>query len=121
MSAGPFVNTFYESTELGGVMRIRVQPETLELFAGGEANTPPDGPPDIPLFARVSNTRGKFGVRPRAVTIEWTGDPPAGYSGDNITLPVMRAAAYQAYLPGTEGTYLGQPIQIFSRRCETAL
>lgn len=120
MSSGPFVNTRYESSEISAIMRIRVQPETLALFVNGESNSAPTDPIDVPLFAYVSASRNEYGVRPRSVVVRFTDEPPTGYSGDNITLPVLREAAYAAYTPGAVGTYLGAPVEIFSRRCETA-
>lgn len=120
MSSGPFVNTKYESNELGGaIMNLRVQEETL-VFAAGTANQPPAGAVDLPLFASVSRNRGEYGVKTRKITIEFTGTPPAGYTGDNLVIPVLTEAAYLAYIPGTTGTYLGAPIRIVSRTPEFA-
>lgn len=120
MSAGQFTISKYESTELDGeIMNIRLQEETL-VFAAGTPNSPPAGAVTLPLFANVSANRNQYGVKPRKVTFEFTGTPPDGYSGDNLTVPVLTAAAYTAYVPGTTGTYLGAPIRILSRTPEFA-
>jgi len=119
MSSGPFTITKYQSTELGAIMQIKVQGPTV-AFAGGVANTAPEDPVTIPLFAHVSGTRREYGVKPRTVTFEFTGAPPAGYTGDPLTVPVLTPAAYAAYTPGVTGTYLGAAIRIISRSPEYA-
>lgn len=120
MSSGAFTISKYQSTELGGaIMPIRLQEETL-VFAAGSANEPPTTPVSIPLFVNVSANRNKYGVKPRKVTFEFTGAAPAGYTGDNLTVPVLTEAAYAAYIPGTTGSYLGAPIRIVSRTPEFA-
>lgn len=123
MSAGPFVITNYESTELtGSIMPCKVQPETLLLFAGGVANSGSASAITLPLRVNVSGGNQEYGVKPRKVTITFT-DPgaiPAGYTGDDLVIPVMTQAAYDAYLVGVSGTYLGSPIQIISRSPERA-
>lgn len=120
MSAGQFTITKYESTELGGaVMPIKVLGSTV-IFAAGAANTAPEGPITIPLFVNVSANRGEYGVKPRKVTFEFTAAPPAGYTGDNLTVPVLTEAAYAAYAPGVTGTYLGAAVRVVSRTPEFA-
>lgn len=120
MSSGRFTVSKYQSTELGGaIMPIRLQEETL-VFAAGEANTPPESAVTIPLYANVSANRNKYGVKPRKVSFEFTGAIPAGYTGENLTVPVLTEAAYAAYIPGTTGSYLGSPIRIVSRTPEFA-
>lgn len=120
MSSGAFTVTRYESTELGGaIMPIKVQEETL-IFAAGTANSAPAGAVTVPLFVSVSRNRAEYGVKPRKVTIRFTGTPPEGYSGDDLTIPVLTETAYAAYIPGTTGTYLGAPITIASRTPEFA-
>lgn len=125
MSAGRFLISRYESTELqvGGnpaILPIRVQPEST-LFAAGTANLPPTGATTLPVYAKVSKTRREFGISPRKVVLSWVTDtngipqPPATYSGDDITIPVLTQAAYNAYVPGTTGTYLGTGVVVKAR------
>lgn len=118
MSAGNFDITFYESTDLGGAIMIaKVQPETLLLFINGTANTAAAGPATIPLRIKVSGGNNEYGVKPRKVTIAFTdqADLPDGYSGEELTIPVMTQAAYAQYTVGSTGTYLGSPVQVISR------
>lgn len=128
MSAGRFTQTKYQSSELkigedAAIMPIKLQPET-PLFAAGVANTAPTGTTNLGLFAHVSKNRNAYGVSPRKVTIAWAldadgnPDPPDGYSGDNIQIPVLTPAAYTAYTPGTTGNYLGKSVVIVSRTPE---
>lgn len=130
MSSGKFEITKYESTELtigaaAAIMPIKLQPETV-LFAAGTANTAPTGAVNLPLFAQVGKTKREYGVSPRKVVIGWAldangvPDAPAGYSGDDLEIPVLTAAAYAAYVPGTVGSYLGKGVVIKSRIPEVA-
>lgn len=120
MSSGKFTISRYESTELAGaIMPIKLQEETL-VFAAGSANTPPTGAVTIPLYVSVGRNNSEYGVKPRKVRIRFTGAPPAGYSGDDLVIPVLTQAAYAAYTPGVTGQYLGSPIVIVSRSPERA-
>lgn len=116
MSAGTFTISKYECSTLGVVMPIKLQPET-NVFAAGEANSEPTGPITLDLFAHVNGGKSEYGVTPRKVRIKFTdpADLPDGYTGDELVVPVMREAAYDAYVRGTTGTYLGSAIQIVSK------
>lgn len=121
MSAGPFEIAFYESTELGGqIMPIRIQPETAQIFVAGTVNASAAGPATLDLFVRTSGGNNEYGVKPRKVTLRFTdpADLPDGYSGDDITLPVLTIAAFAQYTTGATGTYLGSPVQVVSRKSE---
>lgn len=128
MSAGKFTQTKYQSSELTigedpAIMPIKLQPET-PLFAAGVANTAPTAATNLGLFAHVSKNRNAYGVSPRKVTLAWSldangvPDAPDGYSGDNVTVPVLTPAAYTAYTPGTTGNYLGKSVVVVSRSPE---
>lgn len=124
MSAGTFVLRNYETSSpaLGGaVMPIQIQPETEALFLGGVANAGSSTPSNLPLRVTVSNGAREHGVRPRRVTVRFTdqGSLPDGYSGDDITLPVLTTAAAAAYIVGVSGQYLGSPVQVVSSGPET--
>jgi hypothetical protein len=121
MSSGAFVTSKYESTELSGeILLVRVQEETLALTIATVANAAPAGEVTIPLLASVSGNRKEYGVKCRKVTLEFTAGGPTGYTGDNITLPVLTEAAYAAYIPGATGTYLTKAVKVVSRSAETA-
>lgn len=121
MSAGEFEIGRYESNELGQVMPVRVQPETLLLFVAGTVNAIPTTPTSLGLFAQVGKNRNAYGVGCRSVTIKWTGEPPEGYKeGESLRIPVMTQAAYTAYIPGSTGNYLGSPVTVVSRTPENA-
>lgn len=123
MSAGAFVIANYVSNELNGaIMPMRVQPETLLLFAAGTVNAGSPDPTTLSLFAKARGGRREYGVKARRVTVEFTdaGDIPDGYLGDDLTVPVLLPATYQAYILGSAGTYLGSPIRVISRTPEFA-
>lgn len=120
MSAGKFVVSKYESNELGVVMPVRLQEESL-VFAAGEANTPPDEAVSLGLFAHVSKNRGAYGVGCRKIAFRWVDEAPDGYDpGGVLTLPILKLSTYVAYVPGTTGTYLGEQIVVISRIPENA-
>lgn len=115
MSAGNFEDSKYEDNA-GRIYVIRIQPETRSLTDGTTANEPPAGDSDQPLRARARLGRKEYGLRARKVTIRFTGTLPTGYSGDDLSVPVLTPAAYNAYTatPNVTGTYLGAPIVILS-------
>ena len=108
MSAGAFVNSFYESNELGSVHPIRVQPETLALELGGEANDAPDGAAAIGPSAQVSRGKRALGINARTVTVRLTAALTGYAAGSTITLPWLDPATYDGITKKvTTGTYLG--------------
>lgn len=118
MSAGEFTQSRYEAnTDVGGgIYPIRVQPETLLLTLGGVANDPPAGASDQAIFARARKGTREYGVGARAVRLRFTGaTPPAGYSGDEVTVPIMTPTLFAAANPGTVGVYLEAPVVVVSR------
>lgn len=122
MSAGAFTNTFY-TAESGLVHPIRVQPETLTLTIGGQANSAPSGPADAGTgYVRVSGSKRTYGITPRKVSIRFTGTVPTGYKeGQTYRIPVLIPGHYQSYIePKLQtGTYLGQPIQVIGKSGES--
>lgn len=124
MSAGEFELSKYEtsSTALGGViMPIKVQPETLAAVIGGVTNTPPAGAVDFPLRVTVSGSNGEYGVKPRKATLRFTdqADLPTGYSGQDVTIPLMTPTIEAAALPGATGTYLTKAVTVVAVKSET--
>jgi hypothetical protein len=121
MSAGAYIESRYESNELGLVpLRIRIQPETQGLFVNGTANGPSGSTiPALPLFARSSGSRNAYGVHARSVALEWVENPPPGYLvGGTVRVPIMTVPMYQACTPGSLGQYLGAAVRVVSRRPE---
>lgn len=123
MSAGNFVLSRYETNSpgLGGIiMPIKVQPETIALVVGGVNNDPPAGAADFPLRVSVSAGKSEHGVRPRKATLRFTGAAPAGYSGDDVTVPLLTPAiAAAAAAPGATGTYLASAVEVVSTSPES--
>ena len=121
MSSGEFIIGRYESNELGAIMPVRVQPETLLLFIGGTVNAVATGTVNLGLFAQVSKNKKSYGVGCRTVSIRWVGTAPDGYkAGEALTIPVMTLAAYTVYTPGTTGSYLGNQVVVIGRSADTA-
>ena len=122
MSAGSFINSFYTAGS-GLVHPIRLQPETLTLTIGGQANSAPAGPADAGTgFVRVSGGKRTYGVTPRKVAIRFTATPPTGYAvGQIYRIPVLIPGHYQAYIePKLQtGTYLGVACQVVGKSEET--
>jgi hypothetical protein len=121
MSAGSFVISKYQSTELPGeIFPIRVQPETLALNIGG-ANAAPEGGVTVDLFANVSGGKRAYGVKPRKVSLRWEdGDTPDGYApNSSFTLPILSATTYAAISVGDRGDYLGSEVVVVGKLAET--
>lgn len=122
MSAGTFITTRYETNSPGlngAIMPIRVQPETTFLTIGGVGNEPPAGNATLPLRVSVSATDNEYGVKPRKVTVRFTSGAPTGYSGQDVTVPLLTPAiAAAAAIPGATGTYLLSDIEVVSTKPE---
>ena len=120
MSAGAFSDSFYESNELGSVHPIRVQPETLALTLGGQANAAPDGASAIGPSAQVSRGKRSIGINARTVTIELTAALSGYLAGSKITLPWLDATTFSAITPKvTTGTYLATACKVVGKSPET--
>lgn len=117
MSAGPFDRSRYEADAGNGgtIHPIRIQPETAGLTIGGIANDPPTGVANSPFAARARKGKREYGLGARVVTIAWDTTPPAGYSMETLTIPVLTPAAFAAYIPDSTGTYLGTACKVVSR------
>lgn len=118
MSSGPYLRAFYQ-TNSDLIAPIRIQPETGALALSEANNTIPAGPADIPVSARVSNNNRSIGIKPRTVTIRFTGTPPTGYSpNSNITLPWLVPTTWEALSVGSTGTYLGTAVTLVGKAPE---
>jgi len=110
MSAGVFVRSRYAASygDADQIHPIRVQPETIEADAGGTDNAPPPGAVTNPISAKVTASKRSLGLRPRLVTLQLTGTPPAEYkAGSIVRIPCLTTAFYDVVTPpGTEVTYL---------------
>ena len=120
MSAGEFTRTFYEldTGNGGGIVRARVQPETIAASIATTANAGATGPATVPITAKASGGNSEFGVNMRSVTLAWTGTVPDGYSGDPVVIPVLQEATFAAWVVGATGTYLGQAVEVIGRSPE---
>lgn len=117
MSAGTFTTSKYEDAN-GRIYSIRVQPETLGLTLNSVVNDAPAGNVDQPVFARARGSRRAYGVTARKVTIRFTGTPPTGYSGDDVSVPVLQQSVFNGYSVGQTGTYLAAPCEFLSKTGE---
>jgi len=111
MSAGPFTTTKYQ-TNLGVIIPIRVQPETLELTIADGENVAPTAPLDDNIFARVSGGLSISRIRARRLTIRLpaTGQPTGYKALGIITIPILTIAFYNTCVTAGVGaaiTYLG--------------
>lgn len=120
MSSGEFTRTFYglDTGNGGGIVRARVQPETLAATIDSVANAGATGPASVPITARANGGNSEFGVNMRTVTLAFTGTVPDGYAGDNVRIPVLQEATYAAWTIGSTGTYLGQAVEVVGRSPE---
>jgi hypothetical protein len=121
MSAGVFENVKYEldATNGGYIMSGRVQPETLAATDGTNANAEPAGAINAPGSAKVSKGRREFGVGMRRVLLTLTGSAPAGYSGEDVVIPVLTPATFTAWVKDTEITYQGTTWEVKERYAES--
>jgi hypothetical protein len=118
MSAGAFEYSRYASGS-GLVYRIRVQPETLAMVIDGSTNAA--APDSIDGIGTIKTSAGNraFGIKPRTVTVRFTSTLPTGYkAGTLITLPWMVADTWEELTNGDTGTYLGQAIELVSKKAE---
>lgn len=122
MSAGVFeVKSYAASYKANTNHPITVQPETLTLVIGGNTNGDAIGAINNPISAVISRGKRQFGLRPRTVTIKFTGDVPEGYEDAGvITLPYLQTAGFDDIVRGTTGTYLGKPIRVVGKSAEIA-
>ena len=120
MSAGAFQDSFYESNELGSVHPIRVQPETIALTLGGQANVAPSGTGAIGPSAQVSRGKRSIGINARTVTIQFTATKTGYLAGSKITLPWLDPATFSDVTPKvTTGTYLEVACKVVGKSPET--
>lgn len=113
MSAGKFVYAFYQ-LDNESVARIRVQPETIT-----SGNPSATGPANLPVTVRVSNGNRAFGIKPRSITLKWTGAAPDGYDPNGILrVPILQRGTYNAINLGAAFTYAGASAQVVGKNPE---
>lgn len=126
MSAGKFVRSRYQASYSNTQIHpIRVQPETVAVTSpdtGGDPgipNDPPAGAVSNPISALSSLNRNARGLRPRYITLQWTGTPPTGYDVDGtVKVVALTQAFFDDCLPGQTVTYLGATAEIVSKEPE---
>lgn len=117
MSQGAFTRTRYEA-DSGEIHPIRVQPETTAANIGG-ANAAPAGVTTSSISARVNKTNREFGLRPRYITVRFTGVAPDEYEPGNLyRIPILTPARYNTINVGATGTYLGADVEVVSKSAE---
>lgn len=123
MSAGPFLNAFYES-DTGEIHNIRIQPETASLVIGTVTNTIPAGPANNDQQVRVSAGRGSIGIKARKIRFEMLTDTatnPIITAGNILELPWLQPDTFlTATRPGKQtGTYQGGNVRVVGGTPET--
>lgn len=118
MASGKFQYARY-AANAGGIYRIRVQPETLQLNIGS-ANSSAGGTINQAGTVRASGSKRQFGVIARRFSIKFQGTPPDGYAeGGIIQLPILTPAVYNAANLGDTGTYLGATVELVGKTPES--
>ena len=111
----------YESTELP-TLRMKVLCDNAArgfVTNDGNGNFPPNQAITIDLFAHCNPRRTGNGIHVRGIMINFTDEPPEGYSvGSKLFIPVFRLRTYQQLKLGERGTFMGQPVIISSKRPE---
>jgi len=106
MAIGAFSLSKYEDNA-GKIRGIRVQPETITLTIGGQANTAPTGDIDTAPRAKVSGSRRSYGVHARKVTVRLTAAGNSGAIGSTISLPWLDPGTFADLVELSTGTYNG--------------
>lgn len=120
MSSGIFSDSFYSSNELGSVHPIRVQPETIALVLGGQANTAPAGTGAVGPSAQVSRGKRSIGINARTVSVRLTAALANYKAGSVISLPWLDNSTFAALTPKvTTGTYLATACILVGKTPET--
>lgn len=110
MSAGPFLDAFYES-QSGRIYPCRAQPESAALVLGGVTNAIPAGPATEEVSARMNGSRRGLGMNARHVRVRFGATPPTGYLANAIVrVPVFQPSVFAQYAKNQTGTYLGASV-----------
>jgi len=112
MSKGSFIFARYQSSKLGTVHPVRIQPETLTLVIAGLSNPQPAAV-NSRLEFKAGRGRGKLGLYTRMVYFRFLpGQAPPGYSPETThELPWLSSTnSFRRLLRRSTGTYLGQGI-----------
>lgn len=116
MSAGTFQRARYEDNN-ANIYPCRVQPETLAATIDGTDNTAPVGAVTSDVSANMTASRRKYGVQARRIrlALKAGSTPPAGYSGQSVTIPVLQQAVWDDAAKDADVTYLGTTWTIVSK------
>jgi hypothetical protein len=115
MSTGAFVASKYTDSLNGNIHPIRVQPETLTLTIGGQANAAPAGAINSALRAFSSSRRRRGAVCARKVGLVVTAGGDNEYEvGSILYVPVLQPTTLATYLdpPDQTGTYNGASVRV---------
>lgn len=121
MSTGPFIQSLYASLDGSQIHTCRIQPETLTLTVGGNANTAPTGPANNLKGVRMTGGKSRLTIGARAVGVEFltAGDGP--YEVGGVTyVPWLNPATLAGVLfpENQEGTYNGANVRVVGLRPE---
>lgn len=121
MSAGEFNRTArYEMDAANGgyITKARVQPETLAATDGTTVNAIPEGSVDLPISAYARKGKKEYGVGMRRVILTNPSPVPTGYTGEDVSIPVMTPATYGAWAIGATITYLDSDWELLDKVAE---
>lgn len=120
MSAGPFINRFYEA-DSGEIHLIKQQPESAIFSIGGVANVIPAGPATSPFWVKASKGVREYGMSPRKLKFKFnSGEAPDGYQENAVhAIPVYSPAVYNGATVGLAAVYLGGTGLIVGKQSES--
>jgi hypothetical protein len=103
-------------TENGGyITKARVQPETLTATDGSTVNAIPAGTVDLPIHAYARKGKKEYGVGMRRAILTNPDPIPTGYTGEDVSIPIMTPATYAAWSIGGTITYLGSSWELLDK------
>ena len=123
MSAGQFQTEFYVD-DFTLPYFVSIQPETLTLTIGTQANDAPTATATPSTYTlNLRESRKKNGVHAREVTVRLTaagtGATAEYAAGTRHTLPWLDPTTFSAVVKNATGTYQGIPCVVVSRTAES--
>lgn len=121
MSAGEFIDSRYASGDGTRIHDCRIQPETLGLTIGAQANTAPAGAVNNQRGVRMSGGVSPLTIGARGINIRFEDAGNAGYKvGSTTVVPWLDPGTFfDAVIPRRQtGTYNGAAVTVVGSRPE---
>lgn len=110
---GSYTYAIYQDDQYSNYYRVKVQPETLSLVINSRQNLGSSGNAFDQNPMKIAGSRRKSTSTPRKVILKWVADPPSGYSRTGtIILPWLDAFGFTQFAVGSQGEYLGLPVEV---------